>query len=165
MLTSTVQDAFNKHINHEFYSSYLYLSMAAYCEFINLPGFAHWMRLQSQEEYGHAMRLFDFVNDRGGQIVLHPIAQPPVEFSSITDVIQQTLDHERQVSSLINKLYELSIQEGDYPAQVHLQWFITEQVEEEKTVVDILEQLKLVGGRGDALLLLDRELAGRTLPA
>lgn len=161
-LSKTIQDALNKHINREFHSSYLYLSMSAYCDFINLPGFAHWMRVQSQEEYEHTMNLFDFVNDREGRVMLQPISQPTLEFQSPLEVMQQTLEHERQVSQLIHRLYEVAVKEGDYPTQVHLQGFITEQVEEEKVASNIVEQLKMIGGKGDALLLLDRELSART---
>lgn len=164
-LSKTMQDALNDHMNQEFYSSYLYLSMSAYCESISLPGFAHWLRVQSQEEYAHAMKLFDFVSDREGQVVLHPIAQPTIEFSSALDVMEQTLEHERHVSQLINRLYDTAVKEGDYTTQVHLHWFITEQVEEEKTASDLVEQLKLIGNQGDALLLLDREMGARTLGA
>jgi ferritin len=160
-LNKTIQDALNEHMNQEFYASYLYLSMSAYCEEINLPGFAHWMRVQSQEEYSHAMKMFDFIVKQKGRVILHPIDQPTIEFHSPLDVMQQTLEHERYVSRLINQLYELAVREHDYPTQVHLQWFITEQVGEEKVASNIVEQLKMIGERGDALLLLDRELAKR----
>jgi ferritin len=161
MLNKIVQDAINDQIKHEFFSAYLYLSMAAYCEAANLPGAAHWMRMQSQEEWGHALKFFDFVNDRGGRVVLQPIAQPPVEFQSLLDVFQQALEHERTVSALINKLYEVALKEGDYPTQTFLPWFITEQVEEEKNADQIVEQLRLAGGQGAALLMLDNQLAVR----
>jgi len=161
-LSGTIQDALNEHINQEFQSSYLYLSMSAYYESINLPGFAHWMRVQSQEEYGHSMNLFDFVNDRQGRVMLQPISQPTLEFQSPLEVMQQSLGHERQISQLIHRLYEVAVQEEDYPTQVHLQWFITEQVEEEKVASNIVEQLKMIGSKGDALLLLDRELGARS---
>ena len=162
-LSKPIQDALNEHINQEFHSSYLYLSMSAYYDSINLPGFAHWMRVQSQEGYEHAMNLFDFVNTREGRVMLQPISQPTLEFQSPLEVMQQTLEHERQVSQLIHRLYKVAVQEGDYPTQVHLQWFITEQVEEEKGASNIVEQLKMIGGKGAALLLLDRELGGRTM--
>jgi ferritin len=162
-LNRIIQDALNEHINQEFHSSYLYLSMSAYYDSINLPGFAHWMRVQSQEEYEHTMNLFDFVNDREGRVMLQPISQPTLEFQSPLEVMQQALEHERQVSQLIHQLYEVAIKEGDYPTQVHLQWFITEQVEEEKAANNIVEQLKMIGGKGDALLLLDRELGARAM--
>jgi ferritin len=160
-LSSTIQDALNEHMNQEFCASYLYLSMSAYCEEMNLPGFAHWMRTQSQEEYSHAMKMFNFIVDQKGRVILHPIDQPTIEFHSPLDLMQQTLEHERHVTRLINQLYELAIREKDYPTQVHLQWFITEQVEEEKVASNIVEQLKMIGDQGNALLLLDRELAKR----
>ena len=160
-LSPTIQDALNRHINAEFYSSYLYLSMSAYCDAIDLPGFAHWLRVQSQEEYAHAMNLFDFVQNRAGRVSLLPIDQPTLEFPSAREVMQQTLEHERQVSQLIDRLYELAVREGDYPTQVHLQTFITEQVEEEKTAADIVAQLKMIGDSPSDLLLLDRTLGAR----
>jgi ferritin len=148
-------------MNQEFYASYLYLSMSAYCEAINLPGFAHWMRTQSQEEYSHAMKMFGFIVDQKGRVILHPIDQPTIEFHSPLDLMQQALEHERHVSRLIDQLYELAVREHDYPTQVHLQWFIAEQVEEEKVASNIVEQLKMIGEQGAPLLLLDRELAKR----
>ena len=160
-LTETIQNALNRHINEEFYSSYLYLSMSAYCESADLPGFAHWLRLQSQEEYAHAMNLFDFVQEREGRVLLLPIREPTLEFGSALEVMQGTLDHERQVSQLIHRLYALAVQEGDYPTQVHLQAFITEQVEEEKTAAEIVAQLKMIGDSASDLLLLDRRMAAR----
>lgn len=161
MLSQKVQDALNEHINREFYSSYLYLAMSAHCEAISLPGFAHWLRVQSQEEMDHALKLFDFINDREGRVVLQPISQPPVEFHSPLDVMRGTLEHERDVTAMTHRLYELAVKEEDYATQVRLQWFITEQVEEEKAASTIVEQLQMVGDRGDALLLLDRQLATR----
>jgi ferritin len=160
-LSRTIQDALNEHMNQEFYASYLYLSMSAYCEEMNLPGFAHWMRTQSQEEYSHAMKMFDFIAEQKGRVILHPIDQPTIEFHSPLDLMQQTLEHERHVTRLINQLYELAVREKDYPTQVHLQWFVTEQVEEEKVASNIVEQLKIIGEQGASLLLLDRELAKR----
>ena len=162
-LKESVQDALNQHINEEFYSSYLYLSMSAYCDYADLPGFAHWLRIQSQEEYAHAMNLLDFVQNRQGRVTLHPIKQPAIEFGSALDVMESTLEHERLVSQLINRLYELASQEHDYPTQVHLQSFITEQIEEEKTAADIVAQLRMIGDNSSDLLLLDRELATRQL--
>ena len=162
-MSPKMQDAFNEHINQEFFASYLYLSMSAYCESISLPGFAHWLRIQSQEEYSHAMKLYDFVLDREGKITLLPIAQPDLEFGSPLDVMRQTLAHERSVTGLINDLYGKAVQERDVASQVHLQWFVTEQIEEEKVASDLVEQLNRIGDRGDALLWLDRELASRTL--
>jgi len=161
MLNNVIQDAINEQLKQEFYSAYLYLSMSAYCESINLPGFAHWMRLQHQEELAHAMKFFDFVNDREGSVELQAIDQPPSEFQSPLDIFQQALEHERKISGLIHRLYELAVKEKDYPTQTLLQWFIAEQVEEEKNASQIVEQLKMTGGNSTALLLLDRELAAR----
>jgi ferritin len=162
MLNKTVQYAINQQIKHEFYSAYLYLSMSAYYETLNLPGFAHWMRLQHQEELTHAMKFFDFVNDREGSVELQAIEQPPSEFQSPLDIFQQSLEHERKISGMIHRLYELAVREKDYPTQALLQWFITEQVEEEKNASQVVEQLKMTGGDTTALLMLDRELAART---
>ena len=157
-----VQDAFNRHINAEFYSSYLYLSMSTFCESIDLPGFAHWMRLQSREEYSHAMRLLSYIEDRDGRVTLLPIDQPPIEFDSVEDVMRQTLSHEQHVTALINRLHEAAAAAGDVASQVMLQWFINEQVEEEKTARAVIAALDKVAGRSDALLLLDREMGART---
>ena len=162
-LNQTIQEALNRHINEEFYASYIYLSMSAHCDSLDLPGFAHWMRIQSQEEYAHAMNLFDFVQDRQGKVTLFPIEQPTVEFGSVLDVMETTLAHEKHVSHLINQLYELASRESDYPTQVHLQAFITEQIEEEKTAADIIAKLRLIGEDGSNLLLLDNEMAARQL--
>lgn len=161
-VAAAVQDAFNRHINAEFYSSYLYLSMSTFCESIDLPGFAHWMRLQSREEYGHAMRLLSYIEDRDGRVTLLPIDQPPIEFDSVEDVMRQTLSHEQHVTALINRLHEAAAGAGDVASQVMLQWFINEQVEEEKTARAVIAALDKVAGRSDALLLLDREMGART---
>jgi ferritin len=109
------------------------------------------------------MNLYDFILDRQGQVVLHPIGQPTIEFESPLDVMRKVLEHERGVTEQINRLYQVALQEGDYATQVHLQWFITEQVEEEKVASDIVEQLAMIGNDTSSLLLLDRELATRTL--
>jgi ferritin len=162
-LNVRMQESLNEHLTEEFYASYLYLSMSAFCESKNLPGFAHWLRIQSQEEYSHAMNLYDFILDRQGNVVLHPIGQPTIEFESLLDVMRKVLEHERGVTEQINRLYQVALQEEDYATQVHLQWFISEQVEEEKVASDIVEQLAMIGNDTSSLLLLDRELATRTL--
>ena len=162
-VSTALQKAFNRHINAEFYSSYLYLSMSTYCDSIDLPGFAHWMRIQSQEEYDHAMRLLTYLEDRDGRVTLLPIEQPPIEFNSVEDVMRQTLEHEQHVSQLINQLYAVAAESADFASQVMLQWFVNEQVEEEKTARDVIASLDKVAGRSDALLLLDREMGARTL--
>jgi ferritin len=161
MLSKAMQDAINEQIKNELYSAYLYLAMAAYSEANSLPGFAHWLRVQSDEEVAHAMKFFDFVNERGGRVVLHAIDQPPVEFESPVEIFEQTLNHERKVTGMIHHLYELALEEKDYPAQVMLHWFIDEQVEEESNATQILDTLEMIGDKGQALVMLDRELAKR----
>jgi ferritin len=161
MLSQKLQDAINEQIRDELYSSYLYLSMAAYSEDANLPGFAHWMRLQSQEEISHAMKFFDYVSERGGRVVLHAIDQPPTEFESPLGLFEMTLEHEQKVTGLIHKLYELALDEKDYPTQVMLQWFIEEQVEEEDSASRILETMKRIGNKGHALVMFDQALGQR----
>lgn len=157
----SLRNAINQHINAEIYSSYLYLSMSTYCESVDLPGFAHWMRIQSQEEYTHAMKLVSYLEDRDSRVTLLPIEQPPVEFDSVEDVMRRTLAHEQHVSHLINDLYGVAVQANDYASQIMLQWFVSEQVEEEKTARDVIAALEMVKGRSDALLLLDREMGAR----
>lgn len=161
MLNKNVQDAINEQIKNEVFSAYLYLSMSGYFESTNLPGFARWMRVQWEEELAHALKFFDFVNDRGGRVTLGAIDQPKADFASPLDVFQQSLEHEQKVTGMINALYALAIRENDYPAQVLLQWYISEQVEEEKNATNIVEQLKRIGNDGSALLILDRELGVR----
>ena len=161
MLHQAIQNAINEQINSELHSAYVYLAMAAYCESINLRGFAHWMRLQCQEEVSHGMKLFDYVHDRGGRVMLRAIAEPAAEFKSPLDMMQHTLEHERKVTAKINDLYALAIKENDYATQVHLQWFISEQVEEEKNASELVNRLQMVGDQSAALLLLDREVGAR----
>ena len=156
-----MQDALSRQIGSEFASSYLYLSMSAYCAARNFNGFAHWFRLQSQEETAHALKLFDLVLDRGGQVTLQPIPAPEAEFESLLEVMQRALAHEQQVTAMIQDLFEVAVKEEDYITQTQLQWFLTEQVEEEKTVGTIVEQLRMIGSQGSGLFLLDRELAAR----
>jgi len=156
-----VQDAINGQINAELYSAYLYLSMAAYCDGAGLSGCAHWMRKQSQEEIEHAMKFYAYVNDRGGRVVLEAIEKPPVEFESLLDVFEKTYAHEQKVTSLIWKLYEIAREANDYATESMLQWYIDEQVEEEKNASEIVAQIKLVGTKGQALFMIDRALAAR----
>ena len=161
MLSKALEKAFNDQINHELSSSYLYLSMAAYAESQNLPGFAHWLKLQTKEETGHGMKLYKFVNERGGRVELQKIDQPILEFKSPTALFEEVLKHERKITVLINKLYELALEEKDYAAQVLLHEFIGEQVEEEATASSILETLKMAGEKGHALIMMDRQLTRR----
>lgn len=161
MINKTLEKAINDQIKHEFDSAFLYLCMSAHFESENLGGFAHWLRLQYEEETGHAMRLFDYLNTRGGRVVLQSLESPTTQFGKPVEIFQQVLDHERTVSDTINKLYELAIKENDYATQVELHWFINEQVEEERTAEDILERLKMVGDSPTALLMMDRNLGRR----
>ncbi len=157
-----VHEALNEQIRNEFFAAHLYLQMAAWFDEQHLDGFAHWMRLQNQEEVAHGMKLFDHLLDIGGRVTLKAIDEPPHEFDSPLDVMRRSADHERKVSELIHELYELAVQEHDHATQVMLHWFITEQVEEEKSVGDIVGRLELAGDAGEALLLIDQELAART---
>jgi ferritin len=161
MLSKAVQDALNEQIKQETYSSYLYLAMSSYCHSTGFHGFAQWLRVQSGEESGHAHKIFDFVNERGGRAMLKAIEQPPVNYPSPVDCMEKAYDHEQKISGMINRLYELAQKEKDYPTQVFLQWFVKEQVEEEQNVAQILEQIKLVGKQGPSLFLVDRALAAR----
>ena len=161
MLSKKMQDALNEQIAMEFDSAYIYLAMAAHFERENLSGFAHWMKLQYREETGHAMKLFEYLNDRGGRVVLQAIDQPVLKYKSAREVFQAVVDHEQAVSASIGKLYEHAAKEGDHATMVEMQWFIKEQVEEEKSAGKILEQLKVVGDHGVPLMMLDRQLAAR----
>jgi ferritin len=161
MISQAMQDAINNQIQAEMYSSHLYLSMSAYCDSINLKGMAHWLRLQSQEETGHALKFFDYLNARDGRILLQQIPQPVREFKGPRDVFDQTLEHERKVTGLINKLYDLASTEHDYATLQLLQWFIAEQVEEEASASEVVEKLKMIGESSNAIYMLDRELGKR----
>jgi ferritin len=161
MLSDAVQKALNDQIQKEFHSAYIYLSMAAYFEAENLPGAAHWMRHQAEEEQEHAMKIFEFVNDRGGRVVLQAIGQPPVDFASPLAVFEASYAHEQKVTKSIHDLYALAVKENDYPTQVMLQWFIDEQVEEEKNASAIVAQLKMVGDSPAAMFMIDRHLGSR----
>lgn len=161
MLSKPVVAGINEQIANEFAAAYLYLSITAHFETEKLPGFAHWMRQQHQEEISHAMRLFDFLTEHGARVELKAIDKPPSVFNTPLSVMEQVLTHEEQVTSAINELYELANAEKDYPAQLMLQWFITEQTEEERSVGDIISRLKLAGDSAPAMLMIDRELASR----
>jgi ferritin len=160
-LSKKMQDALNEQIKEELASSYIYLSMAAYCESINLAGFANWMRAQSQEELEHALKFYDFIQDRGGRVILHALEQPPTEFAGPTNVFEETLAHEQFITGCIHKLYGMAVAESDYASLGLLQWFVDEQVEEEKSAGEILEMLKMIGEKGQGLIMLDRQLAQR----
>ena len=161
MLKDKVRYALNRQIVAELYSSYLYLSMEAYFHSINLPGFANWMRVQTQEENMHGMMIFDYVAERGGRIILGQIDAPPTEWDSPLAVFEAVYQHEQKVTGMINELVELAIEEKDHATNNFLQWFVREQVEEEASARAILEKLKLIGDDGRGLLMLDQELAKR----
>jgi len=161
MIKEKVREAINAQINAELYSSYLYLSMSAYCESINLRGFANWMKVQAQEELVHAAKFFAYVNTRGGRVLLREIAGPPTEWKSPLDAFKHVLEHEIKVTGLINDLVKLAVNENDPATQTFLQWFVNEQVEEEESANDAIQKLKLAGETGPGLFMIDRELATR----
>ncbi len=161
MLKKKLENALNKQINAELYSAYLYLAMAAYFQSLNLKGFASWMEVQVQEELTHVKKFYDFVYDRGGKVKLASIEAPPATWKSPLEAFQETYKHETWVSSQINKLAELADAENDRSLLSFLQWFIDEQVEEEATADDIVQQIKLAGEKGPGLFMMDRELGQR----
>jgi len=161
MLSKTMQDAINVQINKEFYSAYLYLSMSAYFESNNMPGSAKWMRTQFGEEQVHALKMYDYVLDQGGSVTLQAIDQPTTEFASPVAVWQQVVEHEKNVTALINKLYAQAVAEKDYATQTFLAWFVTEQIEEEKNATLMAERFKQAGTNVASLLLCDGQFTTR----
>jgi ferritin len=161
MLSKNVQQAINEQINAELSSSYSYLAMSIFCQRQNFIGSAHWLRVQSEEEYGHGMRLLDFLLARDGEAELKSVAKPDASFASIASVFEQAFEQEQQVSKKIDDLYELALKEKAFSALVELQWFINEQVEEEETAREIVGKFHLVKGDPAALLDIDRELGAR----
>ncbi len=161
MLNNTIAEELNKQINREIYSAYLYMSMSAYSQHIGLKGFANWFMVQYNEEMEHAMKIYTYVNDQGAQVKLLAIDEPPAEFDSPLDMFEKTLKHEQFITKSINDLVDLAIEEKDHATEIFLQWFVTEQIEEEGNDNDIIGQLKLIGDNGNGLLMLDRELGSR----
>ncbi len=161
MISTTMQKVINEQINKELFSAYLYLSMAAWFENNNLPGFAKWMHMQAEEEYEHAMKFFGHIADRGGKVELKAIAGPQVDWKSNLEVVEQVLEHEKFVTASINSLYDQSVAEKDYPAQIMLQWFINEQVEEEKNAAELVHLVSVLGKNDTGLVMLDQRLAQR----
>ncbi len=160
-MNKKINDAINKQIAAESYSAFLYLSMSAYCESNNLKGMANWLKVQYQEELTHALKFYQFVLDRGGQVELQALDKPTAEFSSAHDVFQKSYEHEQKVTKMIHDLYELAEVEKDYAFQELLHWFIKEQVEEEANSSEIAHNLKRIGDDGNGLLLIDQQLASR----
>ncbi len=161
MLSRKMVAALNKQINNELYSAYLYLSMSAHSTFIGLKGFANWFMVQYQEEMVHAMKIYDYINDQGGRVKLMAIAQPPTEFGAPLDMFEKTLEHEKFITKCINDLVNLAIKEKDHATNIFLQWYVTEQIEEEANDNEIISKLKLVGKEGNGLFMIDKELAAR----
>ncbi|MBI1853938.1 MAG: ferritin [Planctomycetes bacterium] len=165
MVSSVVEKAINEQINNELSSSYAYLAMSAFCESQNFHGCARWFRIQSQEEYGHGMKLFDFLLRRGGTVKLDAISEPTAKFKTIPTVFDQMLKQEMEVSKQIDQLYELAFKEKAFAAMVELQWFLTEQVEEEKTARELVAKFNMAHDDAALLIDLDRELGGRAADA
>ncbi len=162
MITDQLADALNGQVENEMHAAHLYLSMSSWFDALSLSGCAAWMRLQYQEEVGHALKIFDYVNEAGGRAVVPAVAAPQAEWSTPLDAFESAYAHERKVTGLINDLYELAAQEKDHAAGVMLQWFINEQVEEEASVSLIVDRLKLIGDDRGALLVLDEQLGSRS---
>ncbi|MCX8082882.1 MAG: ferritin [bacterium] len=151
----------NEQVIKELYSAYLYLSMASYFNSLHLEGFAHWMKLQAKEEIGHAMRIYDYLNENGERVIFEAIDKPPFDFKSPVDVFEKTFEHEKKVTKSIENIYKVAREKNDYAAEVFLQWFINEQVEEEKQALTILEKLKKAEGNEQLILMIDKELGER----
>jgi ferritin len=161
-LEKNVLKAMNEQINKELFSSYLYLSMSAYCESEGFPGCAKWLKVQSEEENEHGMKIYHFIHQRGGRVELDAISKPKSDFKNLSQLFAQVLEHEQKVSASITSLYETAVKANDYPTQIILQWFITEQVEEEKNANEIVDLLKKVGDSPVSLMMFDRQLGART---
>ena len=161
MISKKMNKAFNAQINAEMFSSYLYLSMSAWLAEKSLSGFSIWMRAQAQEELFHATKMYDYVIERGGSIKLDSIDKPKGSWQSPEDVIKDVVAHEAHVTGLINDLVDIALEERDHAANIFLQWFVKEQVEEEASVGDVYEKMKLIGGDSAGLFTLDMELGKR----
>lgn len=165
MISEKVQAALNKQINEEFYSSYLYLSMSAYFESNDLQGFAQWFRVQADEEHLHAMKMFDYMYQIGGDVELMKIEGPKTDWNSFLEVFQDTYEHEQKVTKNINKLLELAYAEKDHATVNFLQWFVSEQVEEEATSMQNVKKMEMIGNDKAGLFMVDKELGGRVKQA
>jgi len=161
MLSEKMVMKLNYQINRELYSAYLYLSMASYADAEGLNGFANWFKIQAKEEEFHAEKMYNYVNQQGRRVVLEAIEQPQTDFTSMVGLFEQTLKHEKVVTSLINGLVKLAREENDYATESFLQWYVTEQVEEEANPAEMIQKLKYIGKDGRGLLMLDKELAAR----
>ncbi|MDO4410049.1 MAG: ferritin [Akkermansia sp.] len=160
-MNATIEQAINEQIKWEMYSANLYLSMSAWLQDEGLSGFANWMRVQYQEETDHALKFYDFILSRGGKVTLSQIDAPPTTWDSVLDVFEATLTHEQEVTRRINELTYLTKEVKDFASDIFMQWFVTEQIEEEENVRDILNKLRLIKGEGQGMLMLDQEMAQR----
>ncbi len=161
MLSKKMQEVLNSQMNFEIYSSYVYVPMASYLKAKNLNGFYNWMQIQIQEELAHAMKFHEFILDRGGEVVFEAIPKPEINYDSVLELFEVAYSHEQIVTGRINDLIETALTEKDHASNAHLQWFITEQVEEEANVLSVVEQIKLYKDSPNGLFLLDQELAKR----
>lgn len=165
MIKENIQAALNNQLNAELYSSYEYLSISSYFDSVSLTGFAHWLRIQSQEEYAHALKIFDYLLQVDGKVNLASIEAPKVGWKNTQEVFEHIYKHEQNVTESINELVDLAINEKDHATNNFLQWFVSEQVEEEATALKILEKIKLIGDSKDGLFLMDNEMSQRTVAA
>ena len=161
MISNKMEEALNGQVNAELYSAYLYLSMESYFKSLNLNGFANWMRVQTQEEVAHGMKIYDFVNERGGRVTLKAIEGPQTEWGSPLAVFEAVYTHEQKVTGLINKLVDLAVKEKDHATNAFLQWFVNEQVEEESSADELVQQMKIMKDAPGGMFMLDRELGQR----
>lgn len=162
MLSEKMTEALNGQINKEMYSAYLYMDMSAHCTYTGLNGFANWFMVQYQEEMSHAMKIYDYINEQGGKVVLNGIEKPPGKFGTPLEMFEATLEHEQFITKSIYELVDLANKEKDYATQIFLQWFVTEQVEEEANDNELIAKLKLVGNKGNGIFMIDKELEART---
>jgi len=160
-INKNVEKILNEQINAEFWSAYFYLSMSNYFNANGMSGFSNWMKVQFEEETFHAMKMLDFVNERGGRVILEPIAEVPSEWDGVLNIYEETLKHEEKVTSLINECVNVAIEEKDHATVNFLQWFVDEQVEEEAGVGEIIDQLKMIGCQGNGLYMMDKEFKSR----
>ncbi len=161
MISKKMEEALNEQVNAEMYSAYLYLSMESFFKSLNLSGFANWMRVQTQEEIMHAMKIYDFINERGGRVTLKAIEGPPTKWESPLVVFEAVYAHEQKVTGLINELVNLAIEEKDHATNAFLQWFVNEQVEEESSADEKVQKLKMMENAPGGMFMLDRELGQR----
>ena len=162
MLKKKIEKALNEQVNKELFSAYLYQSMAAQAEHDGLEGVANWMDVQAEEEMFHARKIYDYINEQGGRVVLEAIEKPETEFESIKAMFKASLEHEQFITKSINDLVDLAKEENDHATEIFLQWYVTEQVEEEDNVGSILDKFELIGDAGNGIFMIDKELATRT---